>query len=136
MAAKFTSNLDQVMSATDRAMRKAAEIIGGTAEGFAKRRCLHDTGLLRNSITHGLAGEAPSTGAYTDDAGAQRGQYTGDIPKASGSKYTVVIGTNVHYATYIEMGTVKMDPHPYMRPAIEEHRDEYRQVVETCLKNA
>ena len=28
-----------------------------------------------------------------------------------------------HYAAYVEMGTSRMAPHPYLRPALRGHRD-------------
>ena len=70
MAVEFDSNLDVVLSGSQAAIRRAAEIIGGMAESYAKELCPVDTGNLRNSITH-----------TTEDEG-----------------HTVVIGSNVEYA--------------------------------------
>ena len=41
------------------------ELVGQEAEGNAKGECPVDTGLLRNSIAHALAGEQPSIGSRT-----------------------------------------------------------------------
>jgi len=104
MAAEFTSYKNRVLSELDKAMYRAAEIIGGMAESYAKGRAPVDTGNLRNSITHD-----------TEDNG-----------------HTVVIGTNVEYAPYQELGApnAHVPAHPYLRPAIEDHVSEYRRVVE------
>lgn len=40
------------------------------------------------------------------------------IESASGEPHWVV-GTNVEYAVYLEQGTSKMPPYPFMKPAIE-----------------
>lgn len=64
-----------------------------------------DTGNLRNSISH------------TDD-----GEYA-------------YIGTNVEYAPYVEMGTVKMQERPFLRNAVLNHQNEYKQIVEEELKS-
>lgn len=64
-----------------------------------------DTGNLRNSISH------------TDD-----GEYA-------------YIGTNVEYAPYVEMGTSRMDERPFLRNAVLNHQDEYREIFEEGLKN-
>ena len=88
------------------ACRRALEICGGMAESYAKMRCPVDTGNLRNSITHQLEG---------DDA--------------------VAIGTSVEYAPYVELGTHKMAARPYLVPSIENHVDEYKQVITTELNN-
>ena len=102
----FHSNLGEIGKATEAQLAKAAEIIGGMAESYAKQVCPVDTGNLRNSITHS-----------TEDNG-----------------HTVVIGTNVEYAPHVEMGTVRMRPRPYLRPAIEQHIAEYQGVLQTILQ--
>ncbi len=66
----FKSNVKAVKSALKEQIEKAAEIIGGKAESYAKEECPKDTGNLRNSITH-----------TAEDGG-----------------HTVVIGTPVKYA--------------------------------------
>lgn len=66
----FTSNLGAVLKATDAQLARAAEIIGGMAESYAKELCPVDTGNLRNSITH----------------------------TTENNDHTVVIGTAVKYA--------------------------------------
>lgn len=120
----FQSNLGKFDKATKEQLAKAAEIIGGMAESFAKELCPVDTGNLRNSITHA-----------TEDEG-----------------HTVVIGTNVTYAPYVELGhrqqvgryvpAIKkrlvrdwVNPKPYLRPAIENHIDEYKDVVQMVLSD-
>ena len=115
---QFTSNLGGVKSLTDRKLRIAAEIIGGKAESYAKMLCPVDTGNLRNSITH-----------TTEDEG-----------------HTVVIGTTVYYAPFVELGTGRnaeganghgtregMKPRPYLRPAIEDHKQEYQWIIQNEL---
>lgn len=101
----FHSNLGEIEKATAEQLARAAEIIGGMAESHAKEACPVDTGNLRNSITHA-----------TEDSG-----------------HTVVIGSNVEYAPYVELGTVKMSPRPYLRPAIENHIPEYQSVLQAVL---
>ena len=101
----FHSNLGTIEKLTEEQLARAAEIIGGMAESHAKEACPVDTGNLRNSITHA-----------TEDSG-----------------HTVVIGSNVEYAPYVELGTVKMSPRPYLRPAIENHIPEYQGVIQAIL---
>lgn len=49
---------------------------------------------------------------------------------------TVYIGTNVEYAPYVELGTSKMPERPFIRPAVENHIDEYQKIFERILNNA
>ena len=105
---KFTDNSAEVESALSAATEKALEIIGLKAEGYAKLLCpVGDTGNLKNSITH-----------------------------AQMDENTEVIGTNVEYAPYVEMGTQRSKAQPYLKPAAEDHLDEYKAIVESTLKNA
>lgn len=107
MGVIFTSHAAEALSAEASARAKALEVIGGKAEGYAKALCPVDTGRLRNSITHQQM-----------------------------SENTEVIGTNVEYAPYVELGTHKMGARPYLRPACENHTAEYRAIVERMMKNA
>lgn len=108
MSVTITSNLGVVLDASDEAIERAAMIIGGMAESYAKDACPVDTGRLRNSIAHA-----------TEDKGR-----------------TVVIGSNVYYAPFVELGTTKMQARSFLRPAIEAHKDEYKTVLQTMLSDA
>jgi len=113
LSVKYTSHKSKVLSAVKAAKARALEICGGTAERYAKENLTInrsvDTGNLRNSITH-----------------AQR------------DENTEVVGTNVKYAPYVELGhhTVSgsfVAPKPYLRPAVENHREEYARIIKSEL---
>ena len=155
---RIVSNVEAVKKASAEQVRTALEMIGQTAEGYAKRLCPVDTGLLRNSITHALAGEHAAISEYEDDEGEQKGEYKGT---ADGKKTetSVYIGTNVEYAAYVELGTGKYYPggrdtpwayqdakgvwhrteghreQPYLRPAINDHISEYKRILDSVIKN-
>lgn len=101
---KLIDNSAQIKGMMEQAKARALEAIGLQAEGYAKKKCPKDTGRLQNSISHA-----------TD-------------------KDSVYIGTNVEYAPYVELGTKRMDPRPYLKPAATEHSDEYRSIVERYMK--
>lgn len=108
------------------------EAIGLTAEGYAKLLCPVDTGVLRNSITHAVKEQDK----------------------------TVVLSTNVSYAPYVEYGTgvfaengngrqtpwkyqdahghwhttTGSKPQPFIRPAVNNHLNEYQQILEQYLR--
>ena len=119
---KYTSykaeRLQDVKSKTARAL----EVIGGTAEGYAKQLCPKKTGRLQNSITHEMRGEN-----------------------------TVAVGTNVEYAPFVEFGhnqepgryvpaigkrlvASHVAAKPYLRPAVENHRAEYEEIARQELR--
>lgn len=94
-----------VVAAIGKAKAAALEEMGLVAEGYAKRECPVDTGRLRNSITH------------TVDTGDE----------------AAVIGTDVEYAIFVEKGTSKMKPEPFLTPAATQHGSVYRSILRKHL---
>lgn len=131
MNVQFTDNSDEVLSAMREAASRALEKCGLVAEGYAKRLCPVDTGNLRNSISHKVAEDEPA--AY--------------------------IGTNSEYGPYVELGTGKyvsggrptpwvyqdakgnwhrthgQKAQPYLKPAVADHAQTYRNIIEDEMKN-
>ena len=113
------------------AVLRALERCGEQAEGYAKDLAPVDTGNLRNSISHTVDEDEPA--AY--------------------------IGSNVEYAAYVELGTGKYTEggrptpwvyqddngnwhwtagnpaQPFLAPAVKEHTQTYRNIIEDELKN-
>ena len=120
---------DEVLAALQEAAERALEKCGLVAEGYAKRLAPVDTGNLRNSITHKVDPEEPA----------------------------VYIGTNSEYGAYVELGTGKYYPggrpipwnyqdangnwhwtagnkaQPYLKPAVADHANQYRAIIEDEL---
>ena len=125
MSVKFTSHKHEVQDEIKESIKRALEICGGMAERHAvqnihKNRSIR-TSTLVNSITHQMEG---------DD--------------------TVAIGTNVSYAPFVELGHHQepgryvpaigkrlkasfVPAKPFLRPAVENHEDAYRNVIATEL---
>ena len=140
---KVTSNITYVRKATEKAMKKAARMIGGTVAGHAVEACPVDTGLLRNSITFALGGEDPQITTYrsndTDKNGKQierkEGSYSDKAPQDDDNQITVYVGTNVEYAPYQELGApnINLDARPFLRPAMENFTGEIEQIIDQCF---
>lgn len=138
------NNIDRSIRDVEKAMKKAARMIGGTIAGHAQERCPTDTGLLRNSITFAIGGEAPNIQSYTSGNKNKKGEliepkeghYDGRADADGKGEVTVCVGTNVQYAPYQELGAPNrnIDAHPFLRPAFEEHRDEIERIVTACLR--
>ena len=105
---KVTSHKDEAIKLKEEAVARALEPMGLIAERYAKGYAPFDTGRLRNSISHDTA---PDEGA-------------------------VYIGTNVEYAPYQEFGTRYHPGTPFLRPAVENHIDEYKSIVENEMRNS
>lgn len=124
ISVKVESNVKEVMSAKDKATMKALEMIGLQCEKYAKMKCPVQTGRLRNSITHDVRMD----------------------------EETVYVGTNVEYAPYVEFGHMqevgryvpaigkrlvqpKIEAKHFLKPAVEEHKDEYKRMADEAFKN-
>lgn len=88
--------LDTLFTSTSGEVAKDLQRRALKVEGAAKRLCPVDTGRLRSSITNAIG---------HDEQGL-----------------VAVIGTNVEYAAFVELGTSKMPAQPYLRPALEAGR--------------
>ena len=123
---EFINNAPEVLKDFEEACLRALERIGSQAEGYAIDLVPVDTGNLKNSITHTV-----------DEA-----------------EKVAYIGTPNEYAVYVEMGTgmyvdggrktpwVYQDEktgewrtthgqkaQPYLKPAITDHTDTYKNIV-------
>ena len=138
---KVTNNSAAFKAAKDRAIAAALAAIGEEAAGNAMEELTNqdavDTGRLRNSITYATQehSEAKQFSWHEGKNGAPAGSGT-TAPKGTPEKDTVYIGTNVEYAKYIEAGTSKSAPRPFLKPAATEHSEEYKKIVLQHLKNA
>ena len=139
--AEVTSRADDVGKEVEKAMLKAARMIGGSVAGHAIDQCPVDTGLLRNSITFAIGGEPPAVTDYQSDEKDKNGEYTtghydGEAPQDDDDEVTVYVGTNVQYAPYQELGApnAHVPEHPFLRPAFENNKREIEQILEKCLR--
>ena len=107
MAVEIHDNSKEVSENIKAALLRGLETCGLVAEGYAKKLAPVDTGNLRNSITHTVDEEEPA--AY--------------------------IGTNVEYAPYVCLGTIHTNAQPFLKPAVNDYKDEYRKILENSLKN-
>lgn len=131
MKVDFTDNSKEVLAAMHEAAARALEKCGLVAEGYAKKLCPVDTGNLCNSITHTVDEQEPAA----------------------------IIGTNNEYAAYVELGTGKyaeggrptprvyqdakgnwhmthgQRAQPFLKPAVADHAAQYRDILESELKN-
>lgn len=128
---RFIDNSGEILREFGEAVQRALERVGEQAEGYAKDLAPVDTGQLRNSISH----------------------------KVDDGEPAVYIGTNTSYAPYVELATgiyaeggrptpwVYQDENgnwhwtrgnpaqPFLAPAVKDHQNTYRNIIEDELKN-
>lgn len=106
-----TDNSEEVLKALENAIDRALDAIGETAVGYAQDVITEagrvDTGTMRGSVD------------------------------AEHDEKTVIIGTNLEYAPYHELGTSKgIKPIHFLKRAATEHTEEYKNLVKDSLENA
>ena len=122
----ITDNSGEIRDELNAAIERALIQCGMVAEGYAKLLCPTDTGRLKGSIVY-----VTSTSHSEGESPAEPEDYT---PKGTPPKGEVIIGTNVEYAPYVELGTRKQKAQPFLRPAAEDHASEYGEIIESELK--
>ena len=103
------SNLDEKLK---RALEEALEEIAEKIRDDAKDLAPVDTGSLRKSIRVEKEGDLQVS-----------------VIAGGGGVINPRTGREVDYAGYVEFGTSKMSPQPYMQPALEKNRDEILRIV-------
>jgi len=106
MASNYKSYKSDVLKAITNAEKLALAEIGFLVEAEAKLRTPVLSGTLKRSIT-----------SVVDN-----------------SDKSVVIGTNVEYASYVEKGTSRQKAKPYLTPAAEDSKDLIQNIIEKHLK--
>lgn len=105
----INDNREAVASAMKAQIAAAMAKIGATAEAdvvrYMTEKDIVDTGRLRGSITHQVS---------------------------QGGK-SVVVGTNVEYAQYVELGTSRQKARPYLRNTITKNQSKYVDILKSEL---
>lgn len=139
---KVKSNVDTFKKNVVDKMPTILKEIGRAAEGYAKKDSPVDTGLLRNSLTFAISGEAPDITAYAadkeDEQGVIRtGEYKGVTDAESRQDcYSVIVGSNVVYAPKQELNDAyhhTVGKAHFIRDALQDHREEYKDIIEAAI---
>ena len=145
---EITDNSADFLRALEAASLRALEICGQKAESYAKGLAPPKWGSeLRNSITHEIIEDVLHVGSNMEIAAyAELGTGKEYQPGPEWLENNVPKGTKVpagidHWIYFDALeGVFKIGApqvaSPYLRPAIENHLDEYQHVMENELKNA
>ena len=111
---------------------KAVLKLAAKATAQAKSLANVDTGRMRNSIMY----RTSTTEGGFNTSGGEKADKTITVKPA---KYSAYVGTNLFYAPYMEFGTRRMAPHPFLRPAIllvsgQRGRDEVAAMIREELR--
>ena len=139
MNISITDHSDEAIAAKNAAVRKFLEEAGLHLEGQAKKELENDprrvdTGLLRNSITHALAGEGAAIASYSADKGDGSGTYSGNTPEERKGQDAVYVGTNVEYAPYVHYGTRKMAPNAFLKNAFQKNASQLQRKFREAME--
>lgn len=133
-------NTDKIIAAKNEAIKKALTEIGEQTVKFAKALC--------------PVGTSESTGKQGYRGGTLRKSISYQVNEKENQ---VIIGSNVVYAPFVELGTGPhftpppewetfapymkkgkghgyVKPRPFLRPAIEDHKSDIKKIIEDELK--
>jgi HK97 gp10 family phage protein len=145
-AVKMKWNAEAVKRKAIERAQKGLIAVGFQIERDAKQMCPVDSGRLRASISTNWTGsgmERGRTDAFTSGNEYQKQMESvdasqdgiGNPEKKGNDNFTVVIGTNVAYAWFIEFGTSMMGNTPFLRAAFEKNYKNIKQAIKN-LKGA
>ena len=133
MNIKLTDNSKEVLEAMRQAAVRALEKCGLVAEGYAKKLCPVDTGNLRNSITHMVDEQEPAAIIGTDsEYGAYVELGTGIYAEGGGGRPTPWVYQDAKGNWHYTRGNKAQ---PFLKPAAADHVGQYRDILESELKN-
>ena len=128
MGIEFKDNSKVVLDELSKKTDKILNAIGEKAKGYAQEIAPYDTGRLQESIDYVVRDDVLSVGA-----GVQWAPYvelgTGPYfePPPEWEQFESEKGQGIRRA-YVH-------PRPYIRPAIEDHADEYERIAENELRS-
>ena len=131
----FNSSLPIVQAEFEAKKEKILYMLGLRAEGYAKKACPADTGRLRNSISFATSKTTIGGSGPNDPERAPKASPADYIPKGSPAEDEVVIGTNVEYAVYVELGSRGRKGRKFLQRAANGHSDEYKMMIEMVMKD-
>ena len=114
------------------AVKRALETCGLKAEGYASGITPVDTGRLRASITHTVKGNGAKVYRYR--ATETKESFEENVGAVSEDDNSCYVGTNVEYAPIIELGGGKRKAHHFLKKSIQDHQDEYIEIIQKELK--
>ena len=123
----FEVKIDQskaVIRELERRVMEGLEVCAGTIVDLARNLCpvgteetTHIIGYQGGSLRSTIRQERVADNEIDVKAGGMEGIF----------RY-------VDYAAYVELGTYKMDAQPFLTPAIKDHLDEYKQILERAVQ--
>jgi HK97 gp10 family phage protein len=117
MKVEVQDHTKEILAALDHKIPIILEALGIEAEGNAV------------SEINKLVYDTPQSPTYI-----RTGRLKGSITHRHDAE-SAYIGTDVKYAPYVEFGTTKMDPRPFLRNAITNYADDYKRIIEESLKS-
>lgn len=130
MEIQITDNSQIILDEFQNAIASALEMCGMTAEKYAKQLSPVDTGALRNSITHTVDGNMATVGTNQEYAIYQE-LGTGKYAEGGGGRPTPWIYRDAKGVWHRTSGN---KPHPFIKPAVADHIQDYKTIIESRLK--
>ena len=121
MSVKYTSNASEVLSQLKQAKNRALEIIGGTAEGHAKTNIRDNGSVITSRLINGITHQKVDENTMAIGTDVANGPYVELGHNQKPGRYVPAIGKR--------LGASRVAGKPFLKPALEGHRDEYIRIA-------
>lgn len=125
MAVKFIDNTAIVLKKMDDNATKAMEAVAEVLVEAVQEKMLYGYHTPHGNPPHT---EIVDTGALFDSISAEP-------QKESQNTYGAVVGTSLHYASYVHDGTSKLVGRPFIRDGVMDSTDKIRGVLQSIIPN-
>lgn len=125
MASKFIDNTAIVLRQMDSNCTAAMEAVAEVLVEAVQDKILYGYSTPHGNPPHT---EIVETGALFDSI-------TAEPQKVSQNTYGAVVGTSLHYASYVHDGTSKLEGRPFIRDGVMDSTDRIREVLQSIIPN-
>ena len=133
MSVEFIDNSAKVLKEFRAASLRALEQCGSEAEGYAKDLCPVQTGDLRNSIAHVVDEREPAAYVGTKQTYAPYVELgTGIYAEGGGGRPTPWVYRDSNGNYHWTRGNPAQ---PFLKPAVADHVQTYRNIIEDEMQN-
>lgn len=119
-----TRELDRIAAKLNVTKKQVVKRMAFQVESLAKIRAAKDTGAMRNSIYVATQDE-DGYGQASSAATSANPSITTEPNQTPSGNVLAVVGPCVTYAEFIEFGTSKRGPRPFLTPALEQVGNRY-----------
>lgn len=131
---QFTDMQKKIETNIGKGLAKCCQLVQVTAQKSMTNTKINTAVTYYN--TNKSKGHHPSVAGNPPavDTGSLRRSITYDVDEMKKEARVGSVITNPPYGAYLEFGTSKLQPRPWLKPALEENEKKCQQIMRNCVK--